>query len=397
MFFSTTLVGLGCGTSSGETGDGTDSGSESDTGGETDDSAGTDGNAFELGDHASPACVEAMQQLPDLLAATAAVSEASADASAIEAAYSGTALQTYVQQLDTINGRSDDTNIAAALQSGTPADLIDVETLVMHALIEGLRTNVAAPEAAVTDPFTTWDDANCVWEGALRSAAQAAEGWGGDYSDDIVSVVEAAFRDGHAGLIGEPEAASIDDWTVPPNKQRVEKNQYRIIHRHVIHYATLARDNADALSARRALGWFQIFAHRLEEKNTAGIATIEGILTGSPDAIDPAAIVRELNIAFARRTHKYCYNAVEAGEVGVPSGYKGAVEGSTYTLLLYPDMVANLSGFDAAAYDSEWATYVEAVRNDDLETATSASEQLLAVNCQYQTEVLGLSTCGDSE
>ncbi|MGB1274851.1 MAG: hypothetical protein ACPG77_03800, partial [Nannocystaceae bacterium] len=251
------LVMPGCGTPAGDsdTDSGeTDSATDSDT-----DTTGTDGNAYDLGDHASAACVDAMQQLPAFIAATTAVTEASADASSVDAAYSGTALQTFVQQLDSENMRSDDAGITAAIAGATASDLVDAEALVLHALVEGLRSRVAAPEGGVTDPFAAWDDANCIWEGAFRGPAADAESWGTDYSDDIVSVVDNAFLDGHAGISGEPEAAAIDDWVTPPNKQRIEKNHYRIIHRHVAHYATVARDNADALAARRALGWFNMF------------------------------------------------------------------------------------------------------------------------------------------
>ncbi|MCA9656825.1 MAG: hypothetical protein KC486_00640, partial [Myxococcales bacterium] len=199
---------------------------------------------------------------------------------------------------------------------------------------------------------------------------------------------------GHKAIDGEPPAAHIDDWVVPPAKQRIEKTLFRALHRLVL--AEAAAGAEDPAAARRALEHFQGLEDRLEGRNTPGIAVIEAML-GEPATIDAAELRRQLAIAFAKRTRKYCDEAVETGELGVPTGYKGAVEGRTYQSLITPDMAANLGAdFDAVAYVGAWDDYVAAVESGDAEAAASLSATLVEWNCAYQTH-LGIAACTSSD
>ncbi len=375
------LPPLGCG----------DSGAgETDSDSESSDSAAntTGGNTSDLGDSVSQDCVDAMAQY-------AAFTAASGDSAAMLAAYDGTALQKYVQRLDGENGRVDDSAILDALNDGGELALIDASLWVMQSLLEGMRTYIAAPGLGTPDPYTVWDDGHCIWEGAWKPAALTAEGWSGDYVDVIAAEVDDGFVTGHDGLIGEPPAAALDEWLALPAKQIVEKDQYRVIHRHVSHFATLAQSDGDALAARRALRWFEMFEHRLEERNTPGIPIVKAMLAGEPDAIDPAVIIREMNVAFAKRTRTYASQALDLGEVGVPAGYKGSVEGSIYTKLLYPDM--RDAGFDVAGIESSWDSYNAAIRDDDAVAAQTHSDALVQAYCEYQEQTLGISSCTGSD
>ena len=355
---------------------------------DTDDTLGETETAgeplYDLGEKVSQDCVDAMAQLD-------AFTAAAGDATSMSAAYEGTALQAYIQRLDGENARTDDSAITTALAGGGELELIDAELWVHYALLEGLRTYVAAPEGGVMDPYHVWDDAHCIWSGAWKSVAETAEGWSGSYTDVIVADVDAAFATGHDGILGDPPAASIDEWVVPPQKQVIEKNQYRAIHRHVTHFASLAQTNGDALAARRALRWFEMFEHRLDGRNTAGITIVKDMLAGDPGAVDAAVILREINDAFAKRTRGYASLAIEGGELGVPGGYKGAVEGSVYTKLLYPDMVD--AGFDIAGLEASWDGYKQAIRDDDMAAAQQHSDALVTAYCDYQVQTLGIETC----
>ncbi|MCA9692502.1 MAG: hypothetical protein KC636_23085 [Myxococcales bacterium] len=370
------LVACGDSSATTETDATTDATSDSDG-----SEGGTDQNDRDLGDSASAECEAAMIALPGFVAAAG-------DASAMTSAYQG-ALQELVRRFDSESGRSDDADVVTALADGSPEALVDAEIAVYRGIVEALRSYVGAPEGGAEDPYTPWDDAHCLWSGALQERAVAAEGWTGE---DIVGPVDAAFQAGHDGFVGEPPAG-LDEWMVYPAKQVTEKSQYRVIHRHVIHYATLARDDVDALAARRALRWFEVFSHRLEGRNDAGITVITDMLSGDPAAIDPAVIVRELNVAFAMRTRGYASASLDAGELGVPNGYKAASEGEIYNTLLYPDMTAQLPGFAQASHEQLWADYKQGLRDDDFAAAEAASDALVEALCSYQVDVLGLAEC----
>ncbi|MBA3548684.1 MAG: hypothetical protein H0T76_19535 [Nannocystis sp.] len=355
------------------------------TGGTTGEPA--DLNALELGANASELCVSAMTHAAKLTQAIAG-----GDAAAATAAYLGTDLQTFVQQFKTEAERLDDPAIAASLALGTPADLAAAEGRLHSALVRHMRDHLSAVETGTDDRYAGWDEVHCVWTGALRSLAVEADAVGWHSVDESIAAdVDAALEAGHDGISGAPPTTAIDDWRVPPAKQIVEKSLYRAAQRMMIELAANARDNADAVAASRALALFGIVKDRLEGRNTPGIAQIEAMLAGDPAMIDPAAILTELDIAFAKRTR--AYSAIIDVELGTPTGYKSAIEGRTYARLIAPGLAERVSGANVAAFIGEWEAYPELVRaGTDLENINALSQRLVDATCAYQA-ALGVAEC----
>jgi len=372
-------------TTDASTGDQPSTGDEPTTGDEP-----VDLNDRELGDSASPLCLAAMTHAGKLTQAIA-----SGDAAGASAAYVGTDLQTFVQQFPKEPERLDDPAIVASLADGSPVELAAAEGRLHAALARYMRDQLASVETGAEDKYTAWDEGHCVWTGALRSLAVAGDkvGWH-SVPETIAADIDGALAAGHDALSGTPPATMIDDWRVPPARQIAEKSLFRAAHRVVIELATAARDNADPVAARRALELFGIVKDRLTDRNTPGIAQVEAILAGDPAAIDPDAVLTELDIAFSKRTRTYA--EIPADELGVPTGYKSAVEGRTYALLIAPGLAARVPGSPIAAFLGEWGAYPDLVRsNDDPATLTALSERLVAATCAYQT-ALGVAACTPS-
>lgn len=344
-------------------------------------------NDRELGASASALCRDAMTHASKLTQAIA-----DGDAAAASAAYLGTDLQSYVQQLKTEAERQDDPTIVAALAEAGPAGLAAAEAHLHAALARHLRDQLAEVEGGATDKYAAWDEAHCVWTGALRPLALAADvaGWH-SVDEAITAEIDEAFAAGHDGLSGAPPATALDDWRVPPSKQIVEKSLFRAAHRLLIDLATTARDHDDEVAARRALALFGVVEDRLEGRNTPGITTIKAMLSGAPAAIDPDAILHELDIAFAKRTRAYA--AIADDELGVPAGYKSAVEGRTYARLIAPGLAARVPTAHVAAFLAEWDAYPALVRaGDDLGAIHALSQRLVDATCAYQA-ALGVTPC----
>lgn len=356
------------------------------TAGETGEPA--DLNDRELGAGASELCRGAMTHAADLAAAVAA-----GDAAAATAAYVGTDLQTLVVAIDGAEGTAD-AAIAAALAIGDATELAGAEARVHVALIAHLRASMTSVEEGTDDHYAAWDEAHCVWDGALRPLGVAADAvaWT-DIDESIVADIDAGFVDGHNGIQGEPPNASGDDWRLPPAKQRVEKSIYRAVQRVIVELASIAREKSDPVSARRALELFISIESRLQDRNTPGIQQVRDILGGDPAAIDPQVVLTELDIAFAKRTRTYATSAIDNNELGAPSGYKGAVEGATYARLVVPGMADKVSGFDAKMYVGAWDRYADLVREGTaLEELNAISMYLAMTTCAYQT-ALGVAEC----
>ncbi len=348
------------------------------------DSATAGEDSHILGAEASASCEAAIESWADLKAAS--------DLDAARSVYEGGPLQTYIQESDAVTERDDDAAILAALGGD---QLSAIQPMLEVAMVYRVRAEIAAPEALVDNPYAAWDEAYCLWSGPLRDLALKAEVAGDPaYDSDIVETIDIAFIEGHKGIDGEVPMAFIDEWVLPPAKQQIEKTLYRVLHRIVLDEAAGA---AEPAKARQALEHFQGLKDRLEGRNTPGIAVIEGMLQ-DPTGLDVDELRRQLNIAFAKRTRKYCSEALESASLGVPVGYKGAVEGVTYQALITPDMAATLGAdFDAAAYVADWDAWVEAIKSgDDVDAATALSERLVEWNCAYQT-ALGIAECTASE
>jgi len=359
------------------------------TGGTSEPTTGeaVDLNDRELGASASVLCRDAMTHASKLTQATA-----SGDAAVASAAYLGTDLQAYVQQFKNEVDRQDDPAIVASLADGSPAGLAAAEGRLHAALARHLRDQISAVEGGAEDKYAAWDEGHCVWTGALRPLALAGDAvtWH-SVDETIVAEIDEAFATGHDGLSGAPPATALDDWRVPPSKQIIEKSLFRAAQRVIIELATLARDTSDPVAASTALALLGIVEDRLEGRNTPGIAQIQAILSGDPAAIDPDAILTELEIAFAKRTRAYA--AIADENLGVPAGYKSAVEGRTYARLIAPGLAARLPTVDLAAFLADWDAYPGLVRaGTDLAAIGAVSQRLVDTVCAYQA-ALGVAAC----
>jgi hypothetical protein len=208
-------------------------------------------------------------------------------------------------------------------------------------------------------------------------------------SETVAADIEGALQVGHDGISGEPPATAIDEWRVLSSKQVAEKSLFRAFHRVIVELA----GQQEEVAARRALELFGALEDRLDGRNTPGIQQVKDMLSGDPAAIDPAAIRKELDLAFAKRTRRYCTAAIDDGEVATPTGYKGAVEGITYAKLILPGMLADVAGADPMAYLGEWGAYAELVRTGEDEASLGVvSGRIADQTCAYQT-ALGVAEC----
>lgn len=376
--------GAGEGTATATETEGGSSGTSEPTGGSTGVPT-EDLNPYTLGEQASQACVDATPKAGEFLAASEA-----GDAAAASAAYTG-ALQSYVQALDSAYERSDDAAIVGALAQGDAAGAALAEGHLLSSLAKHMRERMNSLETGAEDKYAAWDEAHCVWQGALKRLAARAESaaWAAP-GDPIVADIEAAFAAGHDAIAGEAPATSIDDWRVPPARQIVEKTLFRAVQRDLVHHAGVAPMKEDPVSAARALGALGLVRDRMQDRNTPGIAQIEAMLTGDPALINAQAIAVELDVAFAKRTRGYCDKAFEDG-LGIPTSYKGAVEGRTYGKLLAAGMRA--AKLDPEPYLADWEEYVALVRaGDDEPAARAVSQRLIDATCSYQAQ-LGVVAC----
>ena len=363
----------------------------------------------ELGDTPNVLCEAAVTNLGVIVEELAS---ADPDPLAVEAAYVDTGLQEFVQLAGAVTGRVEDglliddaailTSIDAAVDGGDVLDLIDAEYRIYLAMFLYIRHEISDVAATLPDPandpallYQRWDASYCYWDGGLRPLAQIADGVGLE-GDTIEADIDAAFQRGHAGIEGVQPWA-IDEFEVPAAKQEAEKSMYIVAHRLVMQWSAdaAAEGDADLASqlARMAHGAFQIIEDRINSKNTPAIATIEAALLGDPAQIDAEQILLDMNIAFAKRTRRYTDLALpDVGDLmGTAEGFAGANEGATYSKLVEPFMT-ELDGFDREAYRATWATWIEAVENDDLAAGEPAATELTEWNCQFQA-ALGLAQC----
>jgi hypothetical protein len=151
-----------------------------------------------------------------------------------------------------------------------------------------IRDNLGAVETGTPDGFAAWDEAHCLWEAGVRPLAQEADAVTWHSVDETITAdIDAALADGHDAIGGEPPNTTIDDWRIPPNKQRAEKSVFRAAQRVIVELAGKARADADPVAARRALELFGMLEDRLDGRNTPGIQQIKDILGGDPAMIDP--------------------------------------------------------------------------------------------------------------
>ncbi len=404
-----TQSGDGDGDGDPSTGDGDGDPSTGDGDGDPSTGDGDGDDEPNLGDTPNVLCEATLANLELIVAENQA---AEPDPLAIEAAYLDTGLQEFVQLAGAVTGRVEDgvliddaailASIDEALTVGDARDMLDVEWRIYLVIQQYIRHEITDVAATLPDPandpallYARWDAAYCYWDGGLRPLAQIADGIGLP-GDSIEADIDAAFERGHAGIEGEQPWA-IDEWEVPPAKQQAEKTTYALAHRLVMQWSADAANETDAelagLHARAAYGAFQLIEDRMAGKNTPGIALIEDALLGDPAEIDADEVLRQMNVAFAKRTRKYTDLALpEVGDLmGTAEGVSGATEGGTYSKLIEPFML-ELDGFDQAAYREAWATWIAAVESDDVAAGEPAAMELSNWNCQLQA-ALGIAEC----
>ncbi|MBK7827307.1 hypothetical protein [Nannocystis sp.] len=320
--------------------------------------------------------------------------------SALRSAYTKTALQALVQASDAATKREDDVAITTLLAATDPTAPVAVQSAIHGALAQWMRHNLklAVDDKDRNKRAAAWAAARCVWAQDLRQLGLALQQRSNELSSETarddataVDIIDAAFTVGNVALAADP----IDERALLPAHQTIEKTWYRVVHRELGAAATRARDNKDPLAARHALGLFDMLRDRLQDKNTPGIAIVAAHLAGDPTAIDPAAVLREVDVALAKRTRKYCSDALTAKLLGTPAGIASAQEGASYARVLLPGMRARLADqkFDADAHVASWTAFVEAVDAgvDEVEIKR-LSDDLVHWNCAYQ-QALGVREC----
>ena len=319
--------------------------------------------------------------------------------SALRSAYNKTALQALVQASDAATKREDDVAITTLLASSDATAPVAVQYAIHGALAQWMRHNlkVAADDKDRSKRGAAWAAARCVWAQDLRQLGLTLQQRSRELSSETarddataVDVIDAAFTVGNVAITADP----VDERALLPARQIVEKTWYRVVHRELGEAATRARDN-DPLAARRALGLFDMLRDRLQDKNTPGIAIVAAHLAGDPTTIDPAVVLREIDVALVKRTRKYCSDALDARLLGTPAGIASAQEGASYARVLLPGMRARLAEqkFDADAHMTHWSAFVEAVEAGvDEAEIKRLSDDLVHWNCAYQ-QALGIREC----
>ena len=339
---------------------------------------------------ATDTCGPAHTYLDAVRSDPAAVTEPLAS---VRTAYQNTALQDLVKRSDAATARQDDASISAAL-AGPGTDAAVAAQYAIHGAIgQWMRQNlkVAAESKDPAERATAWTEARCAWSKHLRhlglprvqrATAPATEAARDDAT--VLEVVDLAF----ASVSTDP----IDDRALLPVRQTIEKSWYRLVHRELAHHATLARTHNDALAARRALGLFEMLRDRMPDKNTPGIEIVTAMLSGPAASIDPAAVMREVDVALVKRARKYCSEAVDAKFVGTAAGLASVAEGAAYTRVLMPGL-RKLPAFDATAHMAAWQAFSEAVgASESPDELRRLSDELVHWNCVYQRS-LGIREC----
>ena len=394
-------------------------GCDTDEDGDTGDGDGTSQTVPDLGDTPDVQCDAGVLDLAGLRAAVETQDlEAARDAylgelNPEDGSRGGSALQDFVRAANARTGRVADgvlTDDAAAstllLDGSAPVTLETTVGAIEAAILASIRNDISAVKSAQPDPnrapallYARWDRAHCWYQGTFASAVVDADGLGLS-SISLEGTIAEAFERGHGAVQGA-EAWAPDDLVLPGAKQQMEKTLFAALHRDIVAGAAAAKDAANEGQARVVRGRFLLLEDRLQGRNTPGIATVVDMLDGAPGEIDPDAIARELDIAFAKRTRKYCDHAVTnpASGPGTASGIEGAYEGRAYVQTILPGMSASLAdaGFDPGDYLTAWDDYVAAIEEEDPGATQAASDILVEWNCRYQTEILGLASCTSSE
>lgn len=348
----------------------------------------------ELGAYAAPERREAMAALAELELLLAGA-EPFATAPVL-AAWSGP-LSRWVNGSDRALGRGDATRLdESVVRLENPSDASARQDELLS-LVTGLRTaaafelrqllaaasDIEPKQVSVRERVGLWDDAWCLWEGALRPLARRADRLPERGGEDWEASIVEAFSVGRAALLrGDPGRAGV-------SRQIIEKGGYAVAHRLIV-------AGAEQPPATEAAALLDMLEDRVADRNGPGLARTQAMLAGPAAALDPALIERELAVAFAKRARKYCDKAVVHAELGTAGALAEAWEGVVYTKIMLPSMREALSaeGFDADTYLADWSSYLEAVE-DGSPDAAAIAERLVEWNCAYQDR-LGIAACSSS-
>ncbi|PRP95168.1 hypothetical protein [Enhygromyxa salina] len=286
--------------------------------------------------------------------------------------------------------------MAAHEQAARGVDLVTITAqLRALALLEMRRLlgEVADDRVRGAEAVAAWDEAYCIWTGALRPLAARADALPGNAAgrEPWETSIAAAFAAGHEQLVGPTELA--DATAVKAAKQQIEKGMYAVAYQLIITQAA----SRSAAGASEALGLIDALEDRLADRNGPGLARMRRMLNGPTEQIDAKQIERDLAVAFAKRARKYCDKAVVSAELGTSQAVAETWEGVIYTRVILSSMADALTstGFDAAAHAVDWEDYLEAVETGDAELAAEISVRLVEWNCAYQRH-LGVAECTSS-
>jgi hypothetical protein len=316
---------------------------------------------------------------------------------AVRTAYQGTALRDLVKRSDAATARQDDAAILTAIAGSSADSAIAARYAIHGAIAQWMRQNlkVAAESKDAGERAAAWTEARCVWSQHLRHLGEplvarattlATEAARDDAT--VLEVIDLAFTAGSAAVTADP----IDERALLPARQTIEKHWYRLVHRELAHHAALARATSDPLAARRALGLFEMLRDRMPDKNTPGIAIVVAMLSGPAASIDPAGVMREVDVALVKRARKYCSEAVDPKFVGTAAGLASVAEGAAYARVLLPGL-RKLPGFDASAHMAAWQAFSEAVgASESPDELGRLRDELVHWNCAYQ-QALDIREC----
>jgi hypothetical protein len=260
---------------------------------------------------------------------------------------------------------------------------------VWSAALVALKANITTASADGALDHAALGSAYAHWK-TLAPVADAVD-------PERVVLIEDAFAAFSVAIqVGDsPKAAA---W-----KQVVEKSVYTVVHRAVVAWAAEAAAG-DTHARDLAYNAYLLIRDRVTDANVAsarnslGDAVIVTMLTGDPAGIDAAQILRELNVAFAKRTLAYTTHGLPSSEggsdgIGTSLGYARAVEGRTYWSLIAP----SVPGADLVLEEAAWGHWAAAIRRNDLDEVRWASAHLQGTVCAYMIGELGLTNCSTAD
>ena len=252
-----------------------------------------------------------------------------------------------------------------------------------------LKVAAEDPDAAKRPP--AFAAARCAWQHGLRPLAAELQKHSQELSSEKARDDATIADDIDALFTIDP----ADERKLLPTRQAIEKSWYRVVHRLLASAAADARTRNDSVSARRALGLFNMLRDRLQDRNTPGIALVETMLGGDIAKLDPPEVLRQIDIALIKRARKYCSEAVDPKFHTTAAGAASVREGMTYTRIFLPAMRAALAGqkFDADGHMTNWQLFADAVESgDDKDEIKKLSDDLVHWNCAYQ-QALKIREC----